>query len=178
MPFQIGAVMTAIGLPTIEVGVSTATAAAIDTAAIAATGAGISAYGTYQAGKQEKANAKYNAQMQEQMAAEERQQGRYAVGMQLERGEAFKAKQRAMFSKARVTGPGTPMLVLQDAADKIERDISMTLGGGQTRSNYYLGQAGLTRMQGRSRSRAGVIGAGTSLLRGFSQSAYYYNQLK
>ena len=154
-----------------------AAAAAIGKVAMVVGPPVLSAYGTYEAGKQQEANAEYNAEIMEQQAAEEKKAAQHEAKMIRKKGIAFKASQRVSFAKAGVTGAGTPMLVLQDTANKIEQDIAMTLRGGQVRSNYYRARGQLLRTQGRSAYRAGKIGAATSLLSGLNQSIYYYKML-
>ena len=178
MPFEIGTALVTAGMSAATQAAAASFAVGVDVAIAAAAGTATTAYGTYASGQQQKANMAYNAKIAEQQARREELAAGYEAGLIAEKGRRLKATQRTLYAKAGLTGAGTPLLVLQDTATKIRQDILMTGWVGQQRAGYYRSQAGLSLMQGRSAAKAGLIGAGSSLLSGGSDVFYRYKQMK
>jgi len=153
--------------------------------------AGMTVYGALQSAKaekeigaaqrdaalQEQANLEYNAAIQQNQAVLEEQAAAHQAGIAAEQGRVFKARQRAQYAKAGVTLEGSPLLVLQDTASKIQADLDAIYWGGAQKAQYYRSQAGLSILQGRSVARGGQISyrasrtrAGTALLSGASSA--------
>jgi len=141
---------------------------------LALIGTGLTAASQYQAGKQQEAMHKYNAQVQANQAQQEEWAAQHEAEARADRGRKLMASQRTGFAKAGVSAVGTPLLVFEQTARDISEDMAMTTFGGTQRADYYRSQASLSRLYGRSARRAGAIGAGTSLLSGASQSMSTY----
>lgn len=148
------------------------------TAGLSMAGVGMAAYGQYQAGKSAEEVAEYNARVQENQAKREEYAAGYEADMLADRGKKLRAKQRVAYAKAGVTSAGTPLLVFEETAAEIAQDVAMTRWGGTQRASYYRSAAGISLMKGRSAYRAGVIGAGTSLLSGASSSLSAYMRMR
>jgi len=138
---------------------------------------GAPAYGQYMTGKQQEANAKYNAEILANQALEEKAAASYEAERLAERGQRLKATQRSLYSKAGVTGAGSPLLVLDQTQQDFLRDQQMLLRTGRNRAGYLTSQSRLSRMSGKSARWAGIIGAGTSLLSGGTQAYGIYKGL-
>ena len=151
--------------------------AIIASVAATATGATVAAVGQHQAGKAEDKAQKRNAAIQMQQAANERKAALYQAEQISEEGQKLKARQNVLFSKAGVGLAGTPLLVIQDTQKAVEQDIRMSILGGTQRAGYYEAGAGLSLLRGKSAMKAGVIGAGGSLLSGAADSIYRYRSL-
>lgn len=141
-------------------------------------GTAMQAYGQYREGKSQEAMHEYNAQVQANQAKQEEWAAAYDADMLRERGRKFRATQRTKYAASGVTMEGSPLLVLEDTARQIGRDVVMTRYGGQRRAGYYRSQSGLSLFKGREAMQAGRIGAGKSLLSGASTAFQRYYQMK
>ena len=126
-----------------------------------------------EAAKQEQRNLEYNAAVQQSQAVLEEQIAAHEAGIFREGAAALKARQRTQYAKAGVTLAGSPLLVLQDTASKIQADLDAIYWGGTQRARAFRQQAGLSILQGRGMARAGEVAAragrtraGTALLSG------------
>ena len=178
MPFLIGPAIATAGMSAATTAAATGFAIGADALIAGIAGTALTGYGQYAAGQQEKANAEYNAKVQQQQAEQERKAAGYEAGLMGEEGRRLQARRRVLFAKAGLSGAGTPLLVLQDTASKIEQDIQTTLYGGERRARYYEAGAGLSLISGKSAARAGLFRAGSSLLSGGSDTYYRYKMMK
>jgi hypothetical protein len=167
-----------------------ATSTVLIAAAAAATmaGAGIGAYGQYQAGKAQQAMANYNAKVQQQTAeynnklaqnaaiAEEQAQSVRSQQMRDDKRRML-SSQRAGFAKTGAAMEGTPLTVLAEQAGMMEHDILLAKHESDVRARTYRqegamglwtgrSQAAMSRFEGSQAAKAGRIGAGATLLSG------------
>lgn len=150
--------------------VGTGVTLAAVSADLALVGAGVAAAAQIQAGKQQQKALEFNAAVQRNQAIREEFAAQGQADIIRERGRRLQARQRTQFAKAGVGLAGSPLLVFEETASIIAEDVSATLFGGRQRASFSRSQAGFSLAQGRSAFRAGVIGAGTSLLSGASTS--------
>ena len=140
--------------------------------AVVVAGAGLTAYGQYSAGKSQKAMADYNAQLAENEAIEKRQQTQADIESMRIQKDKMKSRQRAQYAKTgAVVTEGTPLLAQAEEAGLMELDILNRRRTGQMDVQSSLSEAELSKHQGKQAYRAGIIGAGSSLLSG-AGSAY------
>lgn len=121
--------------------------------------------------------AEYNARVQEQEARAIRAQAEYKAKRQAEEAERYASSLRAgMGASGVVTSEGTPLMI--EAKQAAESELENLIIGyqGQVGANRALSQASFDRMQAdiykrkaSSASRAGWMGAGTTLLTGFAK---------
>jgi len=154
-------------------------------AELAIIGGGLQAMGSMQQGRaaqQEassmRAMAEYNAAVQRRQAEAERQKARFEQKRQAQAGKRTMAALEARIAKA--GGTGSPVAADLAAEQAAELELENLLIGyeGETRAQRSESQAAIDTMQagiykkrGKNYRRAGMIGAGTSLLTGFGQ--YY-----
>ena len=149
-------------------------------------GVGMQALGTYQAGQaaageaeSRQAMAEYNARVAEQEAQAVEQQTRFQQQQQAKEAARYQSSLLAGLGAAGVvTTVGTPLMIQARQAAESELERLMIGYEGQVRASRARSQAGLDRMQAgiygqraRTASRAGLFGAGTSLLTGFGTMA-------
>ncbi|EIP99319.1 hypothetical protein OpiT1DRAFT_03833 [Opitutaceae bacterium TAV1] len=145
---------------------------AIISAATALAGSGVAAYSSYQQGKAQERLSDYNAALAQQEAATAERDAKVLANRQREENDRLMARQRALFAKSGVVGTtGTPLLVQADQAVQGEMAAMDVERTGNIEAGRYRQQAVLDRMQGKSARRAGLLGAGSSLLGGISQAA-------
>lgn len=133
--------------------------------------AGVSAAGAIAQGQQAKAQAKFQAAVNEQQAARTRQ---ISAGQE----EDFRRRQSRLFAERRAAlgaagveaGTGTPLLTFGDFAAETELQALRIRSGGQTQATRLEQQASLTRAGGRAARRRGFFRAGSSLLSGFAEA--------
>lgn len=144
------------------------------TIAIIATsvGTGVAAYSQYQQGQAEDEWKQYEAGMLQRQAKEEEAAAAYEAEKKAEESARFKARQRALYAKAGVVGEGTPWKVLGETAKTLKEEEMLILHGGQVRADQLRTKAALSKMEGKAAYRAGMFGAGTSLLSGISRAAW------
>lgn len=151
-------------------------------------GTGMQAYSQYsqgQAAAQEAKNAaameEYNAQVAEQSAKAAENRSMYEQERQLEEAKRVKGAQAAAIAASGgIPGAGSNLLLQAKQASELELDNLMIGYEGLTEAQRARTAAAGYRMQGsiykqkaKNFKRAGLIGAGTSLLTGFSS----YNEL-
>ncbi len=147
--------------------VTALTIAAIGTAVA---GAGITALGQFQQGRQAERVAEYNAAVQANQAKLEEFSAQHEADLLRERGRKLLAAQTARFAASGVGLAGTPLLVQEETARSIDQDVSLIRFGGRQRASFRRSQASLSLFEGRSARRAGTIAAGTSLLSGATRA--------
>lgn len=137
-----------------------------------AVGTGVSAYNQYQAGKAQQALNNYNAQVNEQVAADTARDARIKANAQRAENERLKARQRALYAKAGVVlGTGTPLLTQVAQAGELEMAALEVETAGNVEAARLRTQAVLDRMAGKSASRAGTLGAAGTILQGIGQAS-------
>ena len=155
-----------------SIGTTTALVIALAATAI---GTGVSAYSQYQAGKAQQALNNRNAEISDQAALDAERDSRFAANEQRKKGEALKARQRALYAKAGVVAAtGSPLLVQVEQAGELELTALDIERGGSITAAQQRNQAVLDRMAGRSaRTTANLNTAGT-ILQGIGSSAGTY----
>lgn len=139
--------------------------------------AAASAKAQYEAGKQQKKNAEYNAAIKENQADEE--QAVRAIESIEERNQSRRrlASMEARYAKSGVLMAGTPELYMQEQAEADEFNILTRDRASSIRTNNFMTEADLLRAQGEDAYKSGKSGAITSLLTGASgaaQTGYNY----
>jgi hypothetical protein len=130
-------------------------------------GTGLSAYGTYESGMQQR--QAYEAQ--EGMLRQRAEAVESAMGTETtkahEQARKLKASQVAAYAKSGAEiSSGTPLLVLAEQAGEMERDILEQRRNRMIQAQGLRHQADVAKYQGRMASRAGILGAGGTLLGG------------
>lgn len=141
------------------------------TAGLILAGTTMSAIGSIQQGKAAEQAAEYNAQTSMEQAAAARAEGEAEAQRLRREGRRNIGTMRASISKSGVTSQGSPMLALAESAAMNELDVLNTRYSAQSSARASERQAGLQRAEGRSAKRAGLIGAGTSLLTGGAKAS-------
>ena len=177
-----------VGAGALAVGGAVAANAALATGVAGTT---LTAAGQIQAGQAAAAQAKgqeamaaYNARVQEQEAEMASQQSLYRQQLHTREGSRQMASLRANMAASGVDiSEGSPLLIQQTQATESEMDRLMIAYQGQIASGRAMSQAGMDRLQGsiyskqaKSAKTTGFIGAGTSLLTGFSKAAAIKNR--
>lgn len=144
------------------------TAAAIGTSIAAA---GVQTYSAYEQGKSQKAMADYNADVAKAEAAQLDKAGSVAAKEIRDNKRRILSSQNVAYAKSGVQSAGTPLLVEINTAADEEYNAMMTSYNYGVKSSQALSSSRLSRMTGRSASRAGVLGAGSSLFSGASDIA-------
>lgn len=143
-------------------------AIASGTAALLA--AGLSAVSAISQGQAAKKQANFQAAVNEQQAARERQ---VAAGEESDfrrQQSALLAERRAALGKSGIDiSKGTPLLTASDFAAETELQALRIRSGGETQATRLQQQAALTRAGGKAAQRQGFFRAGSSLLSGYSE---------
>lgn len=137
-------------------------------------GTAMSAVGQVQAGQEQKKWSEYNAAVAARDAEASKQAAGYEAGQKRKETERLLGRQRALYGKAGVTFEGSPLELMEETAAAGELDAMMIEREGKLRGSRYMEEAQLSRMKGRGAARAGMWGAGSSLLTGGAQSYKYY----
>ena len=142
-----------------------ATAAIATTAAVV--GAGVSAYGQYQAGQSQKSMANYSAKLAENEAIAKEQQS-HAESLQMRKDmERMKASQRAGYAKSgAIQTEGTPLLVMAEQAGMMELDVLNYQRNRALEASSLRQQASMYKYEGKQAARAATIGAVGTFLGG------------
>lgn len=172
-------------------GTAAATTAATSTAATMAAyaamaagvlGAGLSAYGAYSSGKSQAKVAEFQAKQANANAEAAIEEGRVAEAQQRRKVTQTMGTQRASLaaSGADISDmDSSAQSILGDTAQWGDYDARMIRYNSEMKAWNYQNQASQYRAEGKAASRAGAIGAGTSLLQGASQVAgQWYNYKK
>lgn len=141
---------------------------AIETATIKAglaiAGAAVSAAGAVSQGRAANQAAKFRAAQLQQQADRDRQLAAQQANDQRDAAARQQASLRARVAGSGTTLEGTPLAILSDIAGESEFQSLRIAASGETAANRALGEAALTRFEGRNARRAGFIRAGSSLL--------------
>ncbi len=148
-------------------------------------GAGMQAYGQYQAGKAadiEGKNAQkianYNALVAEENARAAQAAATAEIQAKRAEDDRLKARQRVAFAASGVQMAGTPSILLEAQAADMELENLMIRHRGTVQANSFMSEAAGWRMQGQAARNAGknsrivsLYQAGSSLLTGASSAA-------
>jgi len=145
----------------------------------AVAGAGVSAYGQYQAGQAQKAMGDYNAKLARNEAiAKEQATAAETQRMRTQKERAL-ASQRAAYAKTgAMTTTGTPLLAMAEQAGLMELDILNMQRTGAMSAGASRSEAAMSKYQGSQAAKAGTIGAGSTLLQGASGATSMYMRAK
>lgn len=149
--------------------------------ALTALGAGMQAYGMYQQGQAREKAAEYNAAvasnnmvLAERQAEDATKRGKIEEQRHRMQVGRLKADQRSALAASGIdVASGSALDVLEDTAKlgewdalQIRANADREAYGYRAQGMNYQAEAGLQTMKGRQASRAGMIGAGSSLLTG------------
>ncbi len=134
-------------------------------------GAGLQAYGEYQAGEEANAVAKYNQQVKEREAQAEEQRTVIESRKQAQAASRQMAELRAgLGASGAVTTEGAPLSIISEQARQSELE-NLEIGYGGTQQATKLRQEGaMIRREGKVQRRAARISAGATLLSGFGKA--------
>lgn len=123
---------------------------------------------------------RYNAKVEEREAEASMASAKFEAHQLAKAGKRLKGKQRAAYASRNLQMEGSPLEVLADTATNIELDKMVTLQYGrryatQHRTRALLSgyEAGMSEARGAAAKTAGYWGAGSSLLGGVGQGAFY-----
>lgn len=143
--------------------------------AVLALGAGISAYSSYEQGRQQARAARQEAKLRRAQAREMRERMVIEEANIKEQGEEFKASQTAAFAAGGVAlGTGATLLALEDTNSKIAKKITEMKRDTTFRANQLEQGASFTAAQAGQYEQAGMLGAAGSLLS--AGTSYYRNR--
>lgn len=133
----------------------------------------MSAYQQYQAGKEQRALHQQRAGVALEEAEAVTKATRHEARAKTKEGKRFEARQKALFAKSGVKIAGTSLLVMKETASEFKRDAAFIMEGGLTEARRLRTGAGMERQMGRSAYRAGMWGAGSTLLTGAGTIGMY-----
>jgi hypothetical protein len=147
--------------------------AALTVAAIAmAVGAGVSAYGQYQAGKAANALANYNANQNEINAAAKLRDTNIQANAVRQRNRQIMGKQRAAYGASGVEiSTGSPLMQQVNAAANLEMGALEAERDGGIEAGKMLQQAAIDRIEGKNQLTASRIGAAGTIIKGIGSIA-------
>lgn len=109
--------------------------------------------------------AEENKQRAKELAVAATDKAAYAAELKRAEGRRLVATQRAKYAKAGVQlSEGSPLAVMAQTMDAIEKDALMIEKGGQVEAGGYLSQARLYSKQASSDLWGGIVSGGGSLL--------------
>lgn len=150
--------------------------------AASALGSVMTAYGSYQSGKNQAKVAEFQAKQANANAEAALEEGRVAEAQQRRKVAQTMGTQRASLaaSGADISDmDSSAQSILGDTAQWGDYDARMIRYNSEMQAWNYKNQAAQHRAEGKMASRAGAIGAGASLLSGASQVAgQWYNYKK
>ncbi|KKN01333.1 hypothetical protein LCGC14_1128790 [marine sediment metagenome] len=134
------------------------------------------AYSTYQQGQYQEDLYKDQAAQSIREGEQITEASRFEERESRIEGRELRARQYLQFAKGGVVpGTGTPLLVGEETAVDIERDIQRGKYGFGLESQRRYFEAGIQRKKGKAASRAGIWRAGSSLLTGAYRVASIYS---
>ena len=138
-----------------------------------------SAVGQYQQGKAQKEAYEANAAIDRANATAVEKQAAYEEGIQREKADALKSRQRALYAKAGVDiSSGSPLLVMAEDMERAEADAQAIRYSGNVKKTSYLNKANLSDFYGEQAYSAGKTGAFSTVLSGFGSMGLGYLKLK
>ncbi len=139
-------------------------------AAIAVVGAGVSAYGQYQAGQDQAWAAKQQAKIKRQQAGEIRERLALQTAQLEQEGRSTTAAQTSAFAKGGVQlGTGVTLIAMEDTNAKIAQEIEFTQRDAMFRIGQMESGARYDEIAGQQYKKAATISAGGTLLTGASK---------
>lgn len=135
-------------------------------------GTGISAYGSYQAGKQQKAAADYNAKMNEMEADRALDVGIENTKRKRQDNQRRLASYRASFASSGVSSSGSYTDFMSDSASQLEMQALDVFNQAQNQAASFRNQAASQRYSGAAAKSAGAIGAAGTLIGGVADTIY------
>ena len=143
---------------------------------MAVLGAGMGAYGKYQAGRAQNAAARYSAKIKGQQARLTEQEMESETTRSHEEARRLKGSQLAAFAKSGAQdSSGTPLLVMAEQAGEMEMDILEQRRNRMIEAEGLRSEAEMLKWQGKQAKRAGTIGAFSTLLGGGAQAGSLMN---
>jgi hypothetical protein len=138
----------------------------LETLALAAgIGGGVlSAAGSIKKGQAAQQAAEYNAAVDAQRAAEERDQANAATQDYIRKGSDTVESARALRGATGVTSEGSPLLVDENTVRQVALGAARTLHGGELRASRLEDDAKLQKMKGENAVIGSYLDAGGSLL--------------
>lgn len=134
-------------------------------ALVAAVGGGVlGAAGSIQKGHAAKQSADYNAAVDQQRAAEEKDAATAATQDYIRKGSDTVESAKALRGVTGVTDEGSPLLVDEATVRDVALGAARTLHGGELRANRLKDDATLQKMKGDNAVTASYLDAGSSLL--------------
>lgn len=127
---------------------------------------GVSAYGQYQAGKQQARIANFNAAIAENNAVAAKQWASYNEDRYREQAKFQRARMISAYLKNGVSleAGTTPMLVLEEQLVQDELEALSIRRGGEGEAGRYRSSAAMSRLEGSAAQTASYYGAGSTLL--------------
>lgn len=134
-------------------------------ALVAAVGGGVlGAAGSIQKGQAAKQAADYNAAVDAQRAAEEKDQAAASTQDYIRKGSDVESSAVAAQGATGVTGSGSPLMVDENTVRQVALGAARTLQGGDLRASRLQDDATLQKMKGDNAVTASYLDAGSSLL--------------
>lgn len=127
-------------------------------------GGATSAIGALEKGQATKKASDYNAAVDEQRAAEEKDQAAAATQDYIRKGSDTLEAGKAMRGATGVTSEGSPLMVDENTVRQIALGAARTLQGGDLRASRLKDDATLQRMRGADAVTGSYLDAGGSLL--------------
>lgn len=124
----------------------------------------LSAGGSLMKGQATKQASDYNAAVDVQRAAEEKDQAAASTQDYLRKGSDTVESAVASQGATGVTGEGSPLMVDENTVRQVALGAARTLQGGQLRANRLKDDATLQKMKGDNAVTASYLDAGSSLL--------------
>jgi len=157
--------------PAVATAATTTTAASTTAATYAAYAAiaavGTTAYMSYEQGRVARQQGEFQAKLAEREAKTVKEASEYEERASRIEGRQLRSRQLVQFAGGGVVpSVGTPLLVAEETAAQIQRNITLQKYGYGLQRTRFMSQAKLQRMMGRSKSRASRWQAGSSLLTG------------
>lgn len=140
-------------------------------AALGAAGSVVGAAGAIKKGKATQQSAEFNAEMDRQRAAGERDQAAAAQQDYLRKGSNTEATAVALQGATGVTGEGSPLMVNEDTVRAIALGASRIHAAGEAKASRLEEDAKLNVMKGKNAVEASYYDAGSSLLSGAGKIA-------
>jgi len=139
--------------------------------ALMVVGTTMSAVSTYQQAKAASDAAKYNAELARQQAETIEKVGELEKEKLERRKRQILGQQRAAYAQAGVrVGSGSPLEVMADTAAQIELDIAAQEYNTRIGISRARTKAEIQEMYAKQYKRAGLLGAGSTLLTGYGQA--------
>jgi hypothetical protein len=129
------------------------------------------AAGSIQKGQAAQQAAQYNAAVDQQRAAEEKDQAAAQTQDYIRKGSDAESSAVAMQGATGVTGSGSPLMVDENTVRQVALGAARTLQGGQLRASRLQDDATLQKMKGDNAVTSSYLDAGSSLLTGFGKMA-------